>query len=158
MSFVRAKYFQQFVYSVGCLCWLFPAAIHAVEKAPISGMLQTDPMSSESIFKLLFGLVAVVFVFFASVWIMRRVGNFQAMNNAGLSVLGGVSVGPRERVVLIQVGDEQIVVGVAQGRVDKIHVMENPIPVKNNPEVSIPPFLRQFKEVMQKNVKNDETP
>jgi flagellar protein FliO/FliZ len=41
-----------------------------------------------------------------------------------VTLLGGVSVGPRERVVLLQVDDARLVVGVAPGQVRTLHVMD----------------------------------
>jgi flagellar protein FliO/FliZ len=38
-------------------------------------------------------------------------------------------VGQRERVVLIQVGSQQLLLGVAPGRVQTLHVLEEPISV-----------------------------
>ena len=46
----------------------------------------------------------------------------------GLRILGGLSMGARERVVLLQVGDTQLLVGVAPGRVQTLHVLEQPLP------------------------------
>ncbi|WP_172600428.1 FliO/MopB family protein [Sulfurivermis fontis] len=44
-------------------------------------------------------------------------------------MLGGVPVGQRERVVLIQVGNKQLLLGVAPGRVQTLHVLDEPINV-----------------------------
>ena len=42
-------------------------------------------------------------------------------------MLGGISVGQRERVLLIQVGETQLLIGVAPGSVQRIHELPEPI-------------------------------
>lgn len=74
------------------------------------------------------GLVVVLLGIFALAWIMRRVTRFQSAAGERMRVLGALSVGARERVVLVQVGEEQILVGVAAGQVRKLHVLSEPLP------------------------------
>jgi flagellar protein FliO/FliZ len=44
-----------------------------------------------------------------------------------MKVLGGLSVGQRERLVLVQVGDKQILVGVAPGSVQHVMAFDEPL-------------------------------
>ncbi|MCK5385550.1 MAG: flagellar biosynthetic protein FliO, partial [Gammaproteobacteria bacterium] len=60
-------------------------------------------------------------------WFMRRMGSMGGMTAGNLKVLGGISVGQRERIVLVQAGDTQLLVGVAPGEIRTLHVMEEPI-------------------------------
>ncbi len=41
-----------------------------------------------------------------------------------VKMVAGISVGQKERVVLLQVGERQILVGVAPGNVNMLHVLE----------------------------------
>jgi Flagellar biogenesis protein len=43
-----------------------------------------------------------------------------------MRVLGGVAVGPRERLLLVEIGETWLVVGVAPGRVSAVHAMPRP--------------------------------
>ena len=63
-------------------------------------------------------------------WLLRRSGHFQSGVSGSMKVLGGISMGARERVVLLQVGEQQLVLGVAPGRVQTLHVLDKPIPVE----------------------------
>jgi flagellar protein FliO/FliZ len=47
--------------------------------------------------------------------------------NGSMRVISSVGVGQRERVVLLQVGEEQILVGVGPGNVRKIHAFDEPV-------------------------------
>ncbi len=74
------------------------------------------------------GLLAVVATIFALAWFLRRYGRFQSAANTSLKLLGGLSVGPRERVVLIQIEDRQLLLGVAPGRVQMLHALDGRVP------------------------------
>jgi flagellar protein FliO/FliZ len=93
----------------------------AAQQAPV------DPLPAGSVLQLTLGLVAVLLAIGASVWLVRRLGRLQGMVGSGLRVLGGLSLGARERVVLVQVGDQQLLLGVAPGRVQTLHVLEQPL-------------------------------
>ncbi|GMR08241.1 MAG: flagellar biosynthetic protein FliO [Gammaproteobacteria bacterium] len=69
------------------------------------------------------GLVAVLIAIFAVAWLMRRFGNFSMAANGELRVVAGMSLGTRERLVLIQVGKEQLLLGVSPGRVQTLHIL-----------------------------------
>jgi len=65
--------------------------------------------------KLLLGLLLVIGLIFLLAWLLRRV---QQLNPRGAQVIKLVSsqaLGPRERLVLVQVGGEQILVGLSGG-------------------------------------------
>jgi len=71
------------------------------------------------------GLVIVLAVFFLCVWGLRKAAGFGSVNNAGkMRVLGGVALGMREKVVLLQVGKKQLILGVTPGRIETLHVLE----------------------------------
>ncbi len=73
------------------------------------------------------GLFLVVGLIIALAWVARRFGRFNVAGAGALRILGGLSMGQRERVVLIQVGEQQILLGVAPGRVQTLHVLTQPI-------------------------------
>lgn len=70
------------------------------------------------------GLLIVLAIFFLCVWGMRKLSGI-TVNGAGkMHVVGGLSLGMREKVVLLQVGKKQLVLGVTPGRIDALHVLE----------------------------------
>lgn len=77
--------------------------------------------------QMLLGLLAVLAVIAALAWGARRVGRLQGGVGGELRVLGGLSLGSRERVVLVQAGETQLLLGVAPGRVQTLHVLEEPL-------------------------------
>lgn len=89
--------------------------------------LTNEPVGMGNYLQMFFGLFIVVALIFGMAWFMRRMGNMSGISAGNLKVLGGISVGQRERVVLVQAGDTQLLVGVAPGEIRTLHVMEEPI-------------------------------
>src|SRR3954466_3455961 len=55
-------------------------------------------------------------------WFARRLRGGNKFGGARIQMLGGESLGPKERAVLVRVGDTDILVGVAAGSVNTLHV------------------------------------
>lgn len=85
-------------------------ASEVVKSSPTNGM-----------FKMVTGLALVLVVMAAIAWVIKRVLPNIAQNQQAIArVISTVSVGSRERVVVLQVADRWIVVGVAPGQVNGI--------------------------------------
>ena len=101
-------------------------AVTAVKDKAIPS-LTNEPVGAGSYLQMFLGLTLVVGLIFGMAWLMRRVSGVNGMSTGNLKVLGGVSVGQREKIVLVQAGDVQLLVGVAPGEIRTLHVMEEPI-------------------------------
>lgn len=123
------------------------AVAQEVEQAKIS------VMSAANILQVVLSLLFIVLLIFALAWYMRRVQNISVGNASKLRVLASLAVGTRERVVLIQVGDEQVLLGVAAGRVNHIKTLGTPI-VETNDLQKPQGFLKIFSEVTSRQNKN----
>ncbi|MCK4864286.1 MAG: flagellar biosynthetic protein FliO [Gammaproteobacteria bacterium] len=113
--------------------------------------LSSEPVGLGSYLQMFFGLFIVVALIIGMAWFMRRMSSMGGMAAGNLKVLGGISVGQRERVVLIQAGETQLLVGVAPGEIRTLHVMDEPITstVEANSKVS-----SSFSEKLHAAIKN----
>ena len=85
----------------------------------------TPPGPAASLLRTRLGLIVVLAVMAAIAWFMKRVGPVARGGNAqALRIVGGVSVGSREKVVVLEVGGRWLVVGVAPGQVNAIADLE----------------------------------
>ncbi|WP_188419138.1 flagellar biosynthetic protein FliO [Oxalicibacterium solurbis] len=82
------------------------------------------PSSAGGLLQVLLGLIVVLGLMAALAWVLRRFNGLKGMGNADIRVISGVSVGNRERVVVVEVADQWIVVGVAPGRVNALATMQ----------------------------------
>lgn len=96
-------------------------------KAVATAVPAADPLSTGSMLQMFAGLALVLGLVFLLAWAMRRFGRLSVVGNRSLRVVGALSMGTRERVVLIQAGETQLLVGVAPGRVQTLHVLDKPI-------------------------------
>lgn len=74
-------------------------------------------------------LLLVFLCLFAVVYLLRRFNRVGSVQGMPLRVLGSASVGTREKIVLVEAGSEQLLIGVAQGSVRTLHVLPEPIVV-----------------------------
>jgi len=85
---------------------------------------------TSSLLKVIGGLFVVILAIFGSAWMFRRFGNLNPISNKSLRVIGGITLGQKDRVVLLQVGEEQLLLGVSPGRIQTLHKLEKNIEVE----------------------------
>ncbi|WP_435218644.1 flagellar biosynthetic protein FliO [Luminiphilus sp. nBUS_07] len=90
-------------------------------------------------------LALVIGLLFGALWIMRRVNGVGQAVGGQMRVVSSLGLGQRERAVLVSVGDQQILLGVAPGRVAALHVFDEPAVAQ---DITPAPPLK-FSEVWQ---------
>jgi flagellar protein FliO/FliZ len=89
-----------------------PAPLDGAPSYAAAGLLQAG-----------LGLAMVLGLIFLCAWLMRRFGIQGRSSDRLLKVVSSVMVGQRERVVVVEVGNAWLVLGVAAGRVNALHTM-----------------------------------
>ncbi len=79
-----------------------------------------SPSPLLDMFKVLLCLIVVLGAIAGMLWLMKRTGLGPAQRGGAVKIVGGVSVGNRERVLVLEVADQWIVVGVAPGSVNAL--------------------------------------
>lgn len=74
----------------------------------------------------LLALVVVLAALFAFLWLLRRISPVQAGAQGVVRVVGGVMLGARERLVIVEVADQWLLIGVAAGQVNHLHTIPRP--------------------------------
>ena len=121
------------------LCALLPAVAHA-SAAEAAGSIVT----------MIFGLVIVLAAFYGLLHVLKRLQTQGASGQAKLNVIGAVSVGPRERVVLVEIGERVLVLGVAPGHVGTLDRLPS-VAVPRNPAAQhvAPDFAAKLARIMK---------
>ncbi len=73
-----------------------------------------------------FALLAVLLAIFATAWILRRLGAGQVGKGGQIRLVAGVAVGPKERVVIVEVKDTWLVLGVTAAEITQLHHLPKP--------------------------------
>lgn len=81
-------------------------------------------VTSGDVAQWLLALLLVLALFFLSVWLLRKTGSLAFVGKSQLAVLAGLSLGMREKLVLVKVGEKQLLLGVSSGRIDKLLELE----------------------------------
>lgn len=130
-----------------------PKAAEAVTTTTAGGLAQVT-----------ISLLLVLGAVFAAAWAMRRLRRFGRVAPGAIEVVANIALGQKERAVLVQVGKQQLLLGVASGSVTTLHVLPEPIAVNPQPSLlakeagdpalsasgsSVPPHL-QFKEILKR--------
>lgn len=111
------------------LAWLTTSLAFAQQQPTGKGPTITNPVGFGDFLQMLLGLLVVLGIIFAMAWVIKRMGNVPVRMQGAIKVLAGMPVGQRERVVLVQVGDQQLLLGVAPGQIRTLHVLPTPITV-----------------------------
>lgn len=114
---------------LACLCTALASTRLAAEPALGAGSVVTGAKLGQVMLGLL-GILVLILVF---AWLARVVFRIQPASNGSLRIIAGLSMGAREKIVLLQVGGQQLVLGVAPGRITTLHVLDEPLPVETGP-------------------------
>jgi len=91
--------------------------------------------SIASLGKLVFALIFVLFLFWLFVKLMKQMNVGRVLSNKDLKIIGVLPLGQRERVMVVQAGSEQLVLGVTATQINTLHVLEKPLMSTNNSPV-----------------------
>jgi flagellar protein FliO/FliZ len=80
----------------------------------------TPAAGGPSLTPLLTGLVLVLALIPAAAWLLRRAGLAQTSPVAGLRVVAQLPLGPRDRVVIIEVADRRWLLGVSAAGITRL--------------------------------------
>jgi flagellar protein FliO/FliZ len=85
------------------------------------------PSAAGGLAQVTLSLMLVLAAVFAAAWVVRRLRNFGRPGAGAINIIADVALGTKERAVLIQVGAQQLLIGVAPGRVNTLHVLVEPV-------------------------------
>ncbi|HWH89157.1 MAG TPA: flagellar biosynthetic protein FliO [Pseudomonas sp.] len=137
-----------------------PLSVLAAEpSATAAAPAATAPMVNSGVAgqltQLVFGLLLVLGLIFFLAWLLRRV---QQAGPAGkgqvIELIGSRALGPRDRLMLVQVGNEQILLGLSPGTITALHVLKEPVEVPSASEKATPEFAQQLLKILGKDQKD----
>lgn len=108
--------------------------------------------ATSQLVSLVIGLAFVLAIIAGAAWLMKRIAPRTLGNGSVLRVVAGTAVGPRERVVIVEVGSTWLVLGVAPGAVNQLHQMPREESVAALPAApnSTPPFAQWLQKMIEK--------
>ena len=104
-------------------------------------------VSSDYLLRLVLGLAFIVALIFVLARFATRFNLNHGAGNGALKIIAGLPTGARDRIVLLQVGEEQILLGLTPGRIEKLHSLTVPIDTDEETVVT-GNFARKLKSVI----------
>lgn len=114
---------------IAIVTFLLPRAIYAQEKVveAIPANQAPEFFSGAYLVQVFLSLLVVIALMFAVLWGLRRFNGVSRGTGNQLQVVASVGLGQREKAVLINAGNKQILVGVAPGAVRTLHVFDQSV-------------------------------
>lgn len=103
---------------------MFAPALAAQEMTP--AIAPSSLFTGDYLLQVIGSFVVVILLLVAVLVMLKRFNGVSGRISGDMRVVSSVSVGQRERAVLLQVGEQQILVGVGPGNVRTLHVFEEP--------------------------------
>jgi flagellar protein FliO/FliZ len=128
----------------------------AATAAPVnSGLLESSQISGQ-LLQLLFGLLLVIGLIFLLAWLVRRIQHSLPVKGSQqiISLLATQTLGPRDRLLLVQVGKEQILLGLTPGTIVPLHVLQEPVEVSTQQETMSSAFAQRLAKVLKSSAKD----
>ncbi|MDD2055486.1 flagellar biosynthetic protein FliO [Pseudomonas putida] len=131
-----------------------PGAVLAAEPVANAAAPASGGGVVGQLMQLVLGLLLVLGLIFFLAWLLRRV---QQAGPAGkgqvIELIGSRALSQRDRLVLVQVGNEQILLGLTPGSITALHVLKEPVQVPST-EAATPEFAQRLMELLGKEQKD----
>lgn len=104
-------------------------------------------VSGTTIVQMLLGLALIVGILFFAAYVLRQINGGPRFGQGGpLRIVGGLMISARERIVVIEVGETWLVVGIVPGQIKTLHTQaKGELPVAGN-DKPFGQWLRQMSE------------
>lgn len=112
------------------------------------------PSASGSLLQTMFSLIVVLAILVGLAWLLKRYGPKTITGSANVKLVGALSVGARERILVVEVGEQWIVVGASPGRMNALATMPRQEAEEDPPAAAhaLPSanFAEWFKQTIEK--------
>jgi len=101
----------------------------ASDKTPYS-FLKSDrvrkesPEASSEALTVSLGLIFILILIFSLAWFMRKIGYSNISGQGQLQLLATMNLGQKEKIALIQVGKQQLLVGITATQINTLHILD----------------------------------
>lgn len=113
--------------------------------------------SGSHLLSVTFALFFIVLLIVAVSWFIRRFGSGVFASNPHMKILAAMPLGTRERVILVEVGGQQLLLGVTASQINTLHVFSEPVDL-GTPTAPVSDFSRKLMTLLQqKNNPSDTT-
>jgi len=107
-----------------------------------------SPLSVGSLTQLSLSLLAIIGLILAVSWALRRLKVAGPRGRGDITVVDELTLGPRERIVLVRIGDAQVLVGIGPGSIVGLTPLAAPLVLRT--PAAVLPFAERLRELMKR--------
>ncbi len=107
-----------------------------------------SPLSVGSLTQLTLSLAAIIALILAIGWMLKRFKLAVPRSTGDMAVLDELKVGPRERILLVRVGESQVLVGISASGLTPLAPLAASIALKIT--APAPPFADRLRDLMKR--------
>ena len=127
---------------------IFALAGHAQQ---VGSQAPSPPGMFGAVFALLLELGLIV----GLGWLLKRLPGSGFRPAAGLKLVASLPLGAKERVVVVEVGGQQVLLGVTTGGITPLHVLPEPLPPAPPPALPDLKKLPDFAQLLAQKLRKD---
>lgn len=137
-TLVSQQFARLFLLSILC------AGVNAQETSVATPILANQGTYLVQVFV---GLIFVIGLIFSMGWLLKRMGQGTIGGGQHLKVLASLSLGTREKIALIQVGDQQLLLGITPNAINNLQTFEEPV-ISGESKENNSEFSRKLKTLL----------
>jgi len=135
-------------YIIGLLT-LLSSSLFSTTALADPAMGSPSVISHAELLKVASGLGMVLLIILVLSWLVKRLNAVSLISSKGFQTLGSMTLGPKEKVVLIKAGDRYLLIGVGGGVVNMLHDFGEQMP-QGFSNSDKPTFAEIFKSAVRK--------
>lgn len=126
-----------------------PAAVASVATTakPISAPVKTN--SASQLASLVGGLALILVLIYGLSWFVKRFSQGGFLHNPTIKIVSAMPLGTRERLMLVDVGGKQLLLGVTATQINTLHVFDEPVVQAEKTQPVASDFSQKLMAILQ---------
>ncbi len=123
---------------------IIASATQAVADVSVKAAQTAPALSGPSLLSSFFALFLVIGLVIAIAWLLRRVPGSSLRPMENFRVVSSLALGGKEKLVLVEINGEQMVLGVTAHQVNLVHQLSTPLAANVPAAVSFSDWLKKL--------------
>ncbi|WP_427853136.1 flagellar biosynthetic protein FliO [Stenotrophomonas acidaminiphila] len=113
--------------------------------------------AAPGLFGAVLALLAVLALIVGLGWLLKRLPGAGFRPAEGLKLVASLNVGAKERVVVVEVNGQQLLLGITAGGISALHALPEPLPAPAPAPATLPHLkhLPNFAQLLQQKLRKD---
>lgn len=131
---------------------IFAQALAAVQSAPVVAS-PAIPNSQDQLIQVSLALAAVLLLIYAIAWLIKRKQVVHGFSNIPMKTVGVLPMGVKEKIILVDVGGKQILLGMTAYNINTLATFDDPIVEDKN--ITTTSFSDKLKSILNQQKKSN---